>query len=300
MPVISYHGLPAFRHYVQPESIGQVISLLEEYGEGAKILAGGTDLIVQLRTRGVRPECLIDVNRIPGLDHIQYDSEEGGPTLRIGPLATLQAVEESALVREKFTILHESVRQMAVPEIRNMGTVAGNLCRASPAADTAPPLLVLKASVQLAGNGRAAIVPLERFFTGPGQTILKNEMLTEIRVPELPADTATAFLRVTRVAVDLAKVNVAVSLDIRQQTCREARIALGSVAPTPMRAPKAEAFLLDRELTKGVIGEAARIAAEEASPIDDLRSTREYRKELVRVLTRRALTLAVGGNERKG
>jgi CO/xanthine dehydrogenase FAD-binding subunit len=290
MDIIYYTTLPPLEYYFQPKTVSDAVSLLVSYGEEAKILAGGTDLLVLMRSRALRPECIIDITRVPGLDYISYHDEDG---LRIGALATLRAVELSKVVKDKYLVLYEAVQQMGSTQVKNMGTVVGNLCRASPAADTAPPLLVLEAEVRIAGPIETRTVPLEGFFIGPGQTVLEYyEMVTEIIVPGLPAGTGMAFLRATRVAADLAKVNVAAAVTVKNGACEDARIALGGVAPTPIRARKAEEVLKGEKLGDGVVQEAAEIAATEIRPIDDLRSSAEYRQELSKVLVRRAIRLS--------
>jgi CO/xanthine dehydrogenase FAD-binding subunit len=290
MDIIYYTTLPPLEYYFQPKTVSDAVSLLVSYGEEAKILAGGTDLLVLMRSRALRPECIVDITRVPGLDYISYQDEDG---LRIGALATLRAVELSKVVKDKYLVLYEAVQQMGSTQVKNMGTVVGNLCRASPAADTAPPLLVLEAEVRIAGPIETRTVPLEGFFIGPGQTVLEYyEMVTEIIVPGLPAGTGMAFLRATRVAADLAKVNVAAAVTVKNGACEDARIALGGVAPTPIRARKAEEVLKGEKLGDGVVQEAAEIAATEIRPIDDLRSSAEYRQELSKVLVRRAIRLS--------
>lgn len=290
MGIIYYTTLPALEYYFQPKTVSDAISLLISHGEEAKILAGGTDLLVLMRNRALKPECIIDITKIPGLDYISYHDEDG---LRIGALATLRAVELSEVVKDNYLVLHEAAQQMGSTQVKNMGTVVGNLCRASPSADTAPPLLVLDAELRIAGPTETRVVPLESFFIGPGQTVLKYyEMVTEIVVPNLPAGTGMAFLRATRVAADLAKVNVASAVIVKNGACEDARIALGGVAPTPIRARKAEEVLKGEKLGDGVVQEAAEMAATEIQPIDDVRSTAEYRKELSKVLVRRAIRLS--------
>ncbi len=290
MDVIYYTTLPPLEYYFQPKTVSDAISLLVSHGEAAKILAGGTDLLVLMRSRALRPECIIDITRVPGLDYISYQDEDG---LRIGALATLRAVELSKVVKDKYLVLYEAVQQMGSTQVKNMGTVVGNLCRASPSADTAPPLLVLEAEVRIEGPIETRIVPLEGFFIGPGQTVLQYyEMVTEILVPGPPAGTGMAFSRATRVAADLAKVNVAAAVTVKHGTCEDARIALGGVAPTPIRARKAEEVLKGEKLGDGVVQEAAETAATEIRPIDDVRSSAEYRKELSKVLVRRAIRLS--------
>ena len=290
MGIIYYTTLPALEYYFQPKTVSEAVSLLASYGEEAKILAGGTDLLALMRNRILKPKCVIDITRITGLDYISYQNGDG---LRIGALATLRAVELSKVVKDKYLVLYEAAQQMGSTQIKNMGTVAGNLCRASPSADTAPALLVLGAAVRVAGPSETRIVPLDSLFIGPGETVLKHyEMVTEIVVPEPSPGTGMAFLRVTRVAADLAKVNVAAALTVKNGACEDVRIALGGVAPTPVRAKRAEEVLKGKKLDHGVVQEAAETAATEIRPIDDLRSTAEYRKELSKVLVRRAIRLS--------
>ncbi len=285
-----YTTVPAFEHYYRPETVEEAVALLASCGQEAKLLAGGTDLINLMRDRALRPKCLIDITRIPGLDTITVDATG---TLRIGALVTLKGVGHLPAVREGWPLLCEAIFCMGMTQLRNMGTVVGNICRASPAADSAPALLVLEASVEIKGPGTTRVVPLREFFTGPGHTVLgDSEMVTEIQVPKLPAGTGTAFLKQTRVAEDLAKVNVAALLVVHDGGCQEARIALGGVAPTPIRVPKAEAVLRGNKLDDELIAQAALTAAGETRPITDVRSTAEYRKELSKVLVGRALKTA--------
>lgn len=287
MSIIYYHTMPTFEHYFQPETVTEAMSLLVRYGEEAKILAGGTDLLVLMRSRSVVPKCVVDITGLPGLDYIKKEKTD---TLKIGALATLRAVELSDLVKEEYPLLNEAVTRMANTQIRNMATVVGNICRASPSADTAPPLLALEASVEISGPDESRIVPLESFFTGPGETILKpSEMVTEILVPKLRTNTGTAFLRATRVAADLAKVSAASVVMVEDGTCKVARIALGGVAPTPIRARNSEDLLMGNKLDDRVIEEAASLAVEESKPISDVRSTEEYRREICKVLVSRAI-----------
>lgn len=287
MSIIYYNTMPTFEYYFRPETVEEVVSLLMRYGEEAKILAGGTDLLVLMRSRSVVPRCVVDITRLPGLDYIKKEKPD---TLKIGALATLRAVELSNLVKEEYPLLNEAVTRMANTQIRNMATVVGNICRASPSADTAPPLLALEASVEISGPDESRIVPLESFFTGPGETVLKpSEMVTEILVPKLRTNTGTAFLRATRVAADLAKVSVASVVVVEDGTCKVARIALGGVAPTPIRARAAEDLLMGNKLEDRVIEEAASLAVEESKPISDVRSTEEYRREICKVLVSRAI-----------
>lgn len=289
---MSYTIHPTFEHYYQPETVEEALSLLDRCGKEARLLAGGTDLMNLMRNRAVAPSCVIDISRVSGLADITV-APSGD--LRIGAMAALKAVAGSAVVVEGWPLLREAILQMGMTQLRNMGTVAGNICRASPSADSAPALLVLEARVEVRGSGGSREVPVGRFFAGPGQTVLKsNEMVTAIRVPPLPAGTGTAFLKLARVAEDLAKVNVAVLLVRQNDVCQQARIALGGVAPTPIRAGKAEAVLRGKPPDDKLMAKAGVTAAGETSPISDVRSTADYRRELSRVLVSRAIGIAWG------
>ncbi len=280
-----------FEHYFKPKELPEALSLLAEYGQDAMILAGGTDLIVLMRSRVLRPRCIIDVTQIPELDYVRYEESDG---LRIGALATLGTVERSEVIREKYPLLYEAVQQMSTTQAKNTGTVVGNICRASPGADTIPPLLALEAEVNIASQSGTRIVPLSSFFVGPGETVLKNEMITEVRASALPPGTGTAFLRITRVAADLAKVNVAVVITMNNRVCQNVKIALGAVAPTPIRAKKAEAILTGKKLEDDLLEKAGKIASDESTPISDVRSSADYRRRMIGVLVARAIKQAVG------
>jgi carbon-monoxide dehydrogenase medium subunit len=266
-----------------------ITSLLDRYGENASILAGGTDLLVLMRSRAIVPNCIVDITGVSELDYIKQGDSDA---LNIGALTTLRAVELSKSIREGYPLLYEAVSQMATTQVRYMGTVAGNICRASPSADTAPPLLVLDASVEIAGSKQNRVVPIADFFVAPGETVLKhNEMVTGVQIPKLEANTGTAFLRLTRVAADLTKVSAASAVTIKDGMCQKARIALGGVAPTPIRAKKTEEFLTGKKLDDEVIEKAASLVTEEISPISDVRSTSEYRMETSKLLVSRVLKL---------
>jgi carbon-monoxide dehydrogenase medium subunit len=278
--------------YCEPSSLREALSLLAEHRERARVLAGGTDLFLRLRTGAVRPSVVLDLKRVPGLDGIR-DTEAGG--LRIGALTPHADLEASEAVRVRYPALALAARCVAGVQIRNRGTVGGNLCNASPAADLATPLLAFGALVRVAGPDWDREVPLETFFAGPGRTVLAaNEILTEVVLPPPAAWTGSDFQRSVRTAVDIALVNVAVCLTLEagDGQCREARMALGAVAPTPVLAPQAVAALRGQHLGPEAIAEAARRAATEARPITDVRATAEYRRDQVEVLVARALARA--------
>jgi CO/xanthine dehydrogenase FAD-binding subunit len=290
MNTIYYRSIPKITQYFRPKTIQEAVALLNEYREEAKILAGGTDLLFAMRSRSVMPKYIVDITKISGLDQIRHDKPD---TLVIGGLVTLRSAELSKTVKEECPPLWEALHQMASIQVRNMGTIAGNICRASPSGDTIAPLLALKAKIRIAGRNKSSILPLEKFFTKPGGTVLKDcEILIEIHVPKLPANTGTAFLRISRVEADLAKVIVAIALQIKDGICSDVGIALGGVAPTPFRAKQAEQVLKNRDLTDTLIADAAEVGSNEIKPITDVRSNADYRKAISRVLLRRAIDIS--------
>jgi CO/xanthine dehydrogenase FAD-binding subunit len=279
--------------YYAPQSLEEALSLLDNRREKAKVLAGGTDLIVQMKNGNARPAVIIDAKKIPELNRLEWN--ENG-TLHIGAAVPLSKIVIFPPVMEGFSILHQACSIMGSLQLRNRGTIGGNICNAAPSADTAPPLLCLGAKAIVARLGGNRIVPLDSFFHGPGQTALApHELLVELEIVAPPPRSSGCYLRHTpRQDMDIAVVGVASFLVISKQKdrCQEARIALGAVAPTPIRVPEAEAILAGRALTEEAIEEAAERAAEAARPISDIRGSAEYRKEIVKVLTRRTLQRA--------
>jgi carbon-monoxide dehydrogenase medium subunit len=289
--VTFYRRLPKFE-YLRPSTLDEALSLLSQHKGRAKAIAGGTDILPKLKRREIQaPEYLIDLKGIPHLDYIEHD-EVGG--LRLGALVTIHALEASSVVRESFGVLHQAAESMASTQVRNRGTVAGNLCNAVPSADTAPPLLTLEASLKLRSQKGERIVKIEDFFTGPNETVLTDEeILEEIRVPDLPPHSSGVYLKLTpRRSMDLALVGVAAVAVAEDGICNDIRIALGAVAPTPMRARQAEDIVRGQKLSDGLIEKAAEIASGECQPISDHRASREYRCHMVEVLTKRAIQQA--------
>ena len=274
--------------YLEPQTVEEAVSLLAKFNREAKVIAGGTDLLNLIRTKIIKPKYVVDISRIPGLDHVKYDA---AGTLSIGTLASIRALEMSAQVKERHSVISQAAGQLGSVAIRNVGTVGGNLCHASPAADTAPALMALGARVKIAGPAGERATALENFFTGPGRTILeRGEILTEIQVPATAPDTKGIYFKhAIRGASDLAIVGVAVVASFDGGRCRNLRIALGAVAPTPMRATGAERLLEGRELDLALIEIAAREAADESRPITDIRGSAEYRREMVKVFVRAAI-----------
>jgi carbon-monoxide dehydrogenase medium subunit len=284
--------LPEFE-IIQPEHLNDAVRFLLELGEKGCPLAGGTDVLVSMKEKGFQPEVLVDLKRIGELRGIALAGDHG---LSIGATTTLHEVEKSKLVNETCPVLGEIVGQIGSIQVRNRGTFGGNLGNGSPAADSARALLILDAEVEVESVSGRRIVPIESFFVGPGETaIRRGELLRRILIPALKPGTRTASIKYgPRRAMDCAITSVAVALTIDPPgVCRAARIALGSVAPTPIRARQAEALLVGQEITEGRLEEATEAARSEAQPITDVRASADYRIDLVRVLVRRALKKAV-------
>ena len=275
-------------NYLEPATIKEAVSLLSKYDGKARAIAGGTDLLVQIRGKTIKPEYVVDIGYIPGLDYINYDEKQG---LSIGALATIRAIEKSDKLCRIYPVISQAAGLLGSVAIRNVATIGGNLCNAAPSADTAPPLIGLSARARIIGPGGERLVSLEDFFTGPGETVLKaGELLLEIQVPVPPPGTRGVYLKHGRSAVDLATVGVAVVMALESGgVCRDVKIVLGAVAPTPMRAKKAEGVLRGKKVEPALVEEAAQVASGEAQPITDVRASAEYRKEMVKVFTRRAI-----------
>ena len=274
--------------YFEPKTVSEALSLLAKHGAEAKIIAGGTDVMVDIKYKE-EPGCLVNIKKIPGLDGIR----ENGGSLRIGALATIRDVETNAVVRERLPVLWESSHQFASLQIRNTATIGGNICRASPSGETLTPLLVLEAKAKLAFSDGERTEPFTAFFQGPGKCSVGSKgLLTEIEVPYPAAGSRGVYLKhAVRGAMDIAMVGVAVLItpDASKNSLQDVRIGLGAVAPTPLRATKTEALLRGKPLSGALLKEAAAMAASESSPISDQRSSAEYRRWIVEALTRRGL-----------
>jgi xanthine dehydrogenase iron-sulfur cluster and FAD-binding subunit A len=287
-----------WKQYHSVTSVDEALHLLAECGETARLVAGGTDIILELE-RGQRPgvDTLIDISRIPGLDTIRLR----GDTIGLGALVTHNHVVGSLLMVERALPLAQAAWEVGAPQIRNRGTVVGNVITASPANDTITPLWALNATVQLSSLNGERTLTFPQFYHGVRRTDMRpDEMLTAIHFPAMRANERGIFLKLgLRRAQAISVVNAAVILGFDGDFITYASIALGSVAPTILRTPVAESFLVGKTLTAETIGEAARLAAAAPSPIDDVRSTAEYRSEMVRVLVARALRTLMNNEERK-
>ena len=278
--------------YSEPATLDEAASLMRSGQGGACLLAGGTDLLVQMREHVRRPALVINIKKILGIDDLEFDPQSG---LRIGALTTTRAIETSPLVRRHYAGLHASTVHFASIQVRNRATVVGNVCRASPSADTLPPLIADAATLRLHGSDGVRSVALEDFCTGPGKTLLGiDELVTHILGPAPLPHTGKVYLKHgRRTEMELATVGVAVTLTLDGATCRDIRIVLAAVAPTPLRALGAEALLRHRVPTVQAIAAAAQAAIAEARPIGDVRGSADYRRQMVGVLTRRAIEQAL-------
>jgi len=284
--------------YLRAGSIKEAVSLLEKYGEEAKIVAGGTDLVPQLKAREIEPKYVVDVTGIKDLDYVENHLKG----LRIGAVTTYDTLDRSPLVMRRAPVLAEAAHGVGNVQIRNLGTIGGNLANASPAADTAPPLIVSGASLKIMGLGKERLIPVEDFFLSPNTTVLqKNELLTEIQIPDMPANTGEAFIKLGRRAgPDLSIANVAVAITLDGDICKDVRIALGSVGPTALRARKTEDFLRGERLERKVLEGCSEIVAKEIKPISDVRASAEYRTKVTQSLMGNAVQIAMsrGGRGR--
>lgn len=290
-----------WQKYFQPITLDEALETLAIYKEGARIIAGGTDLILEMEA-GLRAgvEALIDVTRIPGLDQISLDEDD---IIHLGPMVTHNHVVASKLLREQAVPLAEACWLVGAPQIRNRGTIAGNLITASPANDTISPLMALGASVTLRSSQAERVVPLAEFFKGVRKTVLAaDEMLVDIHFPALDPkrQRGTFYKSGLRQAQAISVVNVSAVLSFNKDTVESASITLGSVAPTIVHAPEAETFLAGKKLDAGTVEEAAKIIEKAASPIDDLRGTADYRSYMVGVCARRALQALAGNTQGQG
>ena len=289
---------------LQPRSLQEALEMKKNYGDKARVLAGGTDLLVLLKDQKLTAEAVMSLAGVRDLNFIRYEDGRGAT---LGALATHSGVAASPIIQQKFPDLAEACSQVGAVQIQNLGTVGGNLCNASPAADVAPPFLLMDAVLILASARGERRVSIHDFFQGPRRTVLQaDEILKEIFVPEVPGRRGATYLKLGRrkaMEIAIVGIGVAIHLNGSDQVVSECRIAMGSVAPTPMRARRGEEILRNQEVRDGLIEEVAVVAAEEASPISDVRASREYRLDMIRVLCRRAARVALArarGNKEEG
>jgi aerobic carbon-monoxide dehydrogenase medium subunit len=272
--------------YLEPESLGEALTLLERHGDDARAIAGGTSLIIMMRQRLLMPKVVMSLARIPNFDAITFDEQEG---LCIGAGARHRDIELSPVVRQHYPLLHETFRKVAQPRIRNMGTVGGNLAGGDPLTDPGASLIALDAEVTLSSSKGQRTLPLEEFFVDYYQTALEaGELLTEIHVPP-PERPGWSHIKFTpRSIEDFATVGVAITLLAKNGTCEDVRLGLNSVASTIMHAKKAEEVLRGKSIDDDALRKMGEVAATECEPMDDNRGSAEYKREMVKVLVHRA------------
>ena len=278
------------KEYHRPHDLGQAVDTLSKFGNSARVIAGGTD-ILPLRPGVQKIDTighLVDISKL-GLDYLKKETDH----IRIGAATPINSIVASPFfLSGLYRALSDAAGAHSTSTIRNRATVGGNLCNASPCGDLALPLLVLDAVLVAAGSEGERHIPIEDFFKGANYSALnKGEVLLEVRIPLVLEKTETSFLKLRRhqTAIDMAVVNVATSLTCKKQRCEAVRIALGAVAPIPFRAKRAESVIAGAKLNKEITRKTAATAAEEARPIDDVRATAAYRKKMVAVLVRRSL-----------
>jgi aerobic carbon-monoxide dehydrogenase medium subunit len=292
--------------YLAPQSLREAMVLIHEYRGLARIMAGGTDILARLKKGQEAPQVLINIEAISELDYIDFNIVDG---LNIGASTSLSAIEKSALIHKNFPVLEQTAALMASPTIRSCATIGGNLGNAAPSADIAPSLLVLGASIRISGFEGEKLIPVEEFFTGPGQNILsEGQIISGVHIPVMAPYSGAVFLKQKRrEGADLSVASTAVMVTLNKNfqkgdnalfakqndIIEEARIALGAVAPTPIRARRSEDILRGQKATEAPFAEAGRVASAESQPIDDVRSSADYRRKLISALVPRAIQQAI-------
>jgi carbon-monoxide dehydrogenase medium subunit len=282
-------GIPDFDYY-EPTSLEEAVSLRSRYRGESRILAGGTDLLVRMRNGVMAPKCVINVGKIARLTGIMNKADG---SVSIGAGTTIRTLELSPIIRSNYAPLAEASSRLGSTQIRNVATLGGNLCNAAPSADCAPPLLLFDTLLSIVGPSGSRQEPVGNFFTGPGSTTLgDDEILAEVHLSALKGRWSGTYMKHSRRReMDLAVVGVAVlvAMNPEKGICSDSRIALGAVAPTPIRASRAEKMLAGQRPTRDLIEEASHVASDETRPITDVRATAEYRKVITEVNVRRAL-----------
>ncbi len=274
--------------YHQPLNLLDALQFMENSRGEAEYIAGGTDLLIRIKQGYLQPKALISLR---GLEKLKSIEDNGAFTL--GSMTKIRDLERSIRVKQAYPALYQACRSMANPQIRNVATIGGNLINAAPSADCATPLLVLDAQITLAGPGGNKEISIDKLFKGPGQTSkYHEEILTRISLPPRVTNSGSAFIKLGRVTQDIAKVNVAAFVAMENSTCRVCRLAAGAVAPSPLRLYKTEQIVQGQKITQELLEHITETIKEEISPISDIRSTEEYRKEVTATLIKRAILQA--------
>lgn len=274
---------------ISPTTIEEALYALNEYKTDTRIIAGGTDLVPLMKHRAVTPKYVVSIEKLKELDYVRLVGDQ----LRIGALTKINTIKNSDVIMKNCYSLYEASLVFATPQIRNVATIGGNICRSSPSADTVPSLLVFNAQVKLVNQKGERIIPLEQFFTGPGLNVADSDLLTEIIIPIEKGEYGTAFHKISRNTSDLAKVNCAVKVSISNNKFSDVKVALGAVSDRPIRAKNVEKLLIDKKINAENIEKASEMVINDINPITDVRSTEIYRKEISKVLVKRMLNLAV-------
>ena len=281
--------------FYQPATLAEASRLLKDNGPGGRFLAGGTDLVIAMKEKGLLPKYIVDLKGVPGLADIR---ENNDGTIAIGALTTMYAIETSPVITKKYPFVAQSAAEVGSIQIRNRATIGGNMANATPSADVAPSLIALNATAKIASAGGERTVRMEEFFSGPGQNVMNpDEILTEITIPKTSPRLVGDYIKFSpRDMMDLAYIGVAVVYDLAiDKKCNGVRIVLGAVAPTPIRAKNSEALLEGQVLTEELAAKVGDEAAKESKPISDVRSSADYRRAMVGVMTKRAILNAAVG-----
>jgi len=278
-------------NYEAPSTLAEALKIMKAHGDKARPICGGTDLLIQMRAGVRQPDFVVDIKRVKEMRELKFNAKSG---LRLGAAVPCIDVAENPEMQRHYPGLTEAAHLIGSLQIQNRASVGGNLCNGSPAADTTPALIALRARARIAGPRSEREVPVEEFVVSPGRTVLKpGELLVQLLIPAPAPHSSDAYLRfIPRNEMDIAVVGVGVSVTLSGDTVKAARIGLGAVAATPLLADKASESLIGKKLDENALAAAARLASEKASPIDDMRGTAEYRNHVTGVLTRRALMIA--------
>jgi aerobic carbon-monoxide dehydrogenase medium subunit len=277
--------------YLKPGTLQEALAMLAEHADDCKVICGGQSLLIVMRQALVVTDYLIDLKGLNELSYISYDAKKG---LKIGATTTHRTIEKSAVVSEKYPILVDMENKLASIQVRNWGTIGGNLAHADAAGDPAPVLISLKASVKVASSSGERTIPLDEFYTDLFETSLaKNELVVEVQVPPVPAKTATAYRKFNLLESDQGIVAVAATVTVDGSgVCKEARIVLGNAGVTPISAKNAQKVLAGKKMSDALLEEAGQAAADECEPVADIHASEEYRRHLVKVLTKRMVKQA--------